>query len=154
LDSVALTADITYRPEHASTAKGRQVVFLEDVYDRLQLDRLIKQRDLSFEHLAANMPGMIYKFVLSAGGKAAFPYASPGCQELREIDPASVREDATPILELVHPDDRQAFQASVLQSAAQLTPWELEGRMITPSGKLKSWHAASRPPAALTNTED
>ena len=124
---------------------GAAVVLLDDVSEHVQLARFIEQRDHSFEHLAANMPGMIYKFVLNREGKASFPYASPGCKDLWEIDPSTVCQDATPILQLVHPEDVQAFQQSVMKSAAELSPWEFEGRMITPSGKLKWWHAASRP---------
>ena len=131
--------------EPAGTPAGPRVVLLDDVSEHVQLARVVEQRDHSFEHLAANMPGMIYKFVLNREGKASFPYASPGCQDLWEVEPASVRHDATPILQLVHPDDRQAFQDSVMKSAAELSAWEFEGRMITPSGKLKWWHAASRP---------
>jgi PAS domain-containing protein len=35
-----------------------------------------------------------------------------------------------------------------MKSASTLTPWEFEGRMVTPSGRLKWWHAASRPELA------
>ncbi len=131
-----------------SSPTAPAVVLLDDVSEHVQLAHVIEQRDHSFEHLAANMPGMIYRFVLNREGKAAFPYASPGCKDLWEIDPSAVRNDATPILQLVHPDDIQGFQDSVMKSAAQLSPWEFEGRMITPSGKLKWWHAASRPELA------
>ncbi len=136
---------LTVRLQNSGDTNGPWVVLLDDVSEGVQLAEVVRQRDQSFEQLAANMPGMIYKFVLSPDGKASFPYASPGCRELWEIDPATVRDDATPIIQLVHPDDLAAFQASVMKSGVELSPWEFEGRMITPSGKLKWWHAASRP---------
>ncbi len=126
------------------------LVVVQDVSERVQLKRLLDQHEHSFEHLARNTPGMIYKFTISPDGQAAFPYASPGSQDIWEVDPAEVREDATPIIKLVHPDDIAGFQASVMKSAAELSPWEFEGRMITPSGKLKWFHAASRPELAET----
>jgi signal transduction histidine kinase/DNA-binding response OmpR family regulator/HPt (histidine-containing phosphotransfer) domain-containing protein len=124
------------------------LVIVQDVSERVQLKRLLDQHEHSFEHLARNTPGMIYKFTISPDGHAAFPYASPGSQDIWEIDPAEVRTDATPIIKLVHPEDLEGFQGSVMKSAAELSAWEYEGRMITPSGKLKWFHAASRPELA------
>ena len=139
---------VSSMPEASASGGARYVVVVEDVTERVQLKRVLEQQVHSFEHLAANTPGMIYKFVISPEGKASFPYASPGSYDIWEIDPASVRDDATPIINLVHPDDLAGFQSSVMKSATELSPWEFEGRMITPSGKLKWWHAASRPELA------
>ncbi len=124
------------------------MVTVEDVSERVQLKRLLDQHEHSFEHLARNTPGMIYKFVMSPDGQASFPYASPGSYDIWEIAPEEVRDDATPIIKLVHPDDLAGFQNSVMKSASELSPWEFEGRMITPSGKEKWFHAASRPELA------
>jgi PAS domain S-box-containing protein len=126
----------------------RYSVSVEDVSERVQLKRLLAQHEHSFEHLAENTPGMIYKFVLSADGRASFPYASPGSRDIWEVDPESVKNDATPIINLIHPDDLAPFHEAVMKSAAELSHWEFEGRMVTPSGKLKWFHAASRPELA------
>ncbi|MFM8331868.1 MAG: response regulator [Candidatus Methylumidiphilus sp.] len=135
---------------HPAAAGGavQYLLSVEDASERVQLRRLLQQHEHSFEHLAENTPGMIYKFVLSADGRAAFPYASPGSRDIWEIDPDMVREDATPILNLIHADDVASFQEAVMRSAAELSHWEYEGRMVTPSGKLKWFHAASRPELA------
>lgn len=134
----------------AAGSKGTPsfLVTVQDVSERVQLKRLLDQHEHSFEHLARNTPGMIYKFVISPDGRASFPYASPGSHDIWEVDPAEVRDDATPIIKLVHPEDLEGFQSSVMKSAAELSAWEFEGRMITPSGKLKWFHAASRPELA------
>ena len=121
------------------------LVTVEDISERVQLKRLLDQHEHSFEHLARNTPGMIYKFVMSPDGKASFPYASPGSHDIWEVAPEEIRDDATPIIKLIHPDDLAPFQNSVMKSASELSPWEFEGRMITPSGKEKWFHAASRP---------
>jgi PAS domain S-box-containing protein len=128
----------------------RFLVIVEDISERVQLKRLLDQHEHSFEHLARNTPGMIYKFVMSPEGKASFPYASPGSYDIWEVDPEEVKDDATRIIELVHPDDLSEFQNSVMKSASELSPWEFEGRLITPSGKEKWIHAASRPELAET----
>jgi PAS domain-containing protein len=129
----------------APEGRARYLVAIQDQTELVRLKSRLDQHEHSFEHLAANTPGMIYKFVLSADGRAAFPYASPGSREIWEIEPEAVRTDASPILNLIHPDDLGAFQESVMRSAAELSPWEFEGRIVTQSGKTKWFHAASRP---------
>ncbi len=131
------------------TADGqRHIIIVEDNSEHIQLKRMLEQHEHSFETMAANAPGMIYKFTLSPDGKASFPYASPGARDIWEIDPAEVQYDAAPIVRLIHPDDIGPFQQSVMDSAMSLSRWEFEGRIITPSGKLKWFHAASRPELA------
>jgi two-component system sensor histidine kinase/response regulator len=134
-----------YLDKNGHDGEFNHVVTVEDVSEREQLKRRLDQHEHSFENLAENTPGMIYKFVLSTDGHTSFPYVSPGSREIWEIDPALVRDDATPILNLIHPEDIGAFQESVMKSASELSPWEFEGRMIAPSGKIKWFHAASRP---------
>lgn len=141
---------ISSRTAPASGKKGKtqHLVTVQDISEKVQLKRLLDQHEHSFEHLAKNTPGMIYKFVMSPDGHASFPYASPGSYDIWEVAPEEVREDATAIIKLVHPDDLAGFQNSVMKSASELSPWEYEGRMITPSGKEKWFHAASRPELA------
>jgi two-component system sensor histidine kinase/response regulator len=136
---------------HLQPLRGTEEVFwisVQDLSERAQLKRLLSEHTHSFEHLARNTPGMIYKFVISPDGKASFPYASPGSRDIWEVDPEEVRDDASPIVKLVHPEDLGSFQSSVMKSASELSEWQFEGRLITPSGKLKWWHAASRPELA------
>ena len=131
--------------QSSSDGEPRFLVTVEDVSERVQLKRLLDQHEHSFEHLARNTPGMIYKFVMSPDGKASFPYASPGSYDIWEVSPEEIRDDATPIIQLIHPDNLTEFQNSVMKSASELSPWEYEGLIVTPSGKEKWIHAASRP---------
>jgi PAS domain S-box-containing protein len=123
----------------------RYLVVVEDKSESVQLKEMLEQHENSFENIAANTPGMIYTFVMTPEGAASFPYASAGARDIWEIDPAEVRHDATPIVRLIHPDDLGGFQQSVMKSASELSRWDFEGRIVTPSGKLKWFHAASRP---------
>ena len=55
--------------------------------------------------IAEVAPGVICSFKLSPNGKTSFSYAAANMKEIYGIDPAAVREDAAPILKLVHPGD-------------------------------------------------
>jgi len=82
---------------------------------------------------------------MTSDGQFAFPYASQGCKDIFGVPPDRVVNDATPIIQTIHPDDLPAFQSSVMESAIHLSPWNFEARQKTLQGEWKWFHAASRP---------
>jgi signal transduction histidine kinase len=105
----------------------------------------LRQSEAKFHNLAANVPGMIYQFLLHPDGSMAFPYVSPYCLEIFEVEPEQVQQNAFLIVAQIHPADKESFQTSVAESAQTLQPWIWSGRFITPSGKLSWISGASRP---------
>ncbi|GAX42333.1 multi-sensor signal transduction histidine kinase [Tolypothrix sp. NIES-4075] len=95
------------------------------------------------EKIAANLPGMIFQFLQQRDGSQFVVYASSGCREMFELEP-EVQTDFQILRKLIHPQDAIAFEESVRYSASTLTPWQWEGRIITPSG-IKWIQGASRP---------
>ncbi|MGR9116316.1 MAG: PAS domain S-box protein [Gammaproteobacteria bacterium] len=126
-------------------SKRRYLASFVDITEQIKVARELEAQNDSFERLASNIPGFIYKFRMTPEGEYAFPYASRGCKEIFGVEPASVVNDATPIVQTIHPDDLPMFQSSVLESAIQLSPWNFEARQKTSSGDWKWFHAASRP---------
>ncbi|WP_442944182.1 GAF domain-containing sensor histidine kinase [Nostoc sp.] len=98
-----------------------------------------------FHRLAENIPGMIYQFHLLPDGISRFNYVSTGCYEIYEIPPEQAVADASSLISAVLPEDMAHYQESVTISAQTLEPWRYEGRIITPSGKVKWIQAVSRP---------
>jgi PAS domain S-box-containing protein len=97
------------------------------------------------EKIAANLPGMIFQFLQQQDGSQFVLYASSGCGEIFELESEVVQADFQILHKLIHPQDAIAFEESVRYSASTLTPWQWEGRIVTPSGKLKWIQGASRP---------
>lgn len=97
------------------------------------------------EKLAAGLPGVVYRFLLRTDGSVAFPYMSEGCRQLYEIEPTTVQEDGSLLMSFIHSEDAPAAHESIHRSAATLEPWEWEGRMVVPSGKVKWIHGAAKP---------
>ncbi|AFY31668.1 PAS domain S-box protein [Calothrix sp. PCC 7507] len=87
--------------------------------------------------IAANLPGMIFQFLQRQDGSPFLVNVSSGCRELYELEPEAIRADFQVLHRLIHPQDIDAFAASVAVAVASLSPWRWEGRIITPSGKLK-----------------
>ncbi|BAY30577.1 multi-sensor signal transduction multi-kinase [Nostoc carneum NIES-2107] len=95
------------------------------------------------QKLAENAPGMIYQFRLAVDGSASFSYVSSGCYELFGLHPEEIT-DTDVLFAMLYPAERQNIKQSIIDSAANLTPWQWEGRFLV-AGKEKWTQGASRP---------
>ncbi len=97
------------------------------------------------ETVAANLPGMIFQILQRQDGSVFIPYISSGCKYLYELEPEAVQADFQVLRKLIHPQDIQAFTKSIAICRNTFTPWHWEGRIVTPSGKLKWIQGTSQP---------
>lgn len=93
--------------------------------------------------LVAHVPGMLYQFRLHPDGRACFPYASPGVQDVYGVTPDVAQRDAKPVIDRIFPPDLQRVRATIDESARHLTPWTCEYRYLSDDGHLRwlSGHA-------------
>ncbi|MDR5897572.1 PhnD/SsuA/transferrin family substrate-binding protein [Halomonas vilamensis] len=83
---------------------------------------------------AALLPGMLYQFWQHPDGRSAFPYASAGIEDLYGISPEDVQTDASPLFDVIVPEDVPAMITSIATSAANLTTWRHTCRINHPDG--------------------
>lgn len=93
-------------------------------------DRLHLQQQLAT--LAETVPGAIYTFKRSADGQASFPYASPVILSIFGIPAESLKQDASPMWALLHPDDRERVMANMRESARTRERWSDQFRVRHP----------------------
>ena len=113
--------------------------------ERHEAEEALRKSDARYQRIAANVPGMVYQFLRRPDGSVSFPFVSGGCWELFELGAAEIQSDPYLLGNLLHPDDRELFAWSVNDSAANLRPWEWQGRFILRSGKEKWVQGAARP---------
>lgn len=82
--------------------------------------------------IASSVPGMIFQFQRRADGSATFPYCNEGIRDILGLSPAEVAAEGNQAFDIVHPADRQAVLDSVERSAATLTEWNCEFRVLHP----------------------
>ncbi|MBD2385122.1 PAS domain-containing sensor histidine kinase [Cylindrospermum sp. FACHB-282] len=129
-------------------AQGNVVGILgtyEDITERKRTEEALHQSQANFQKLSANVPGMLYQFVLHSDGSISFAYVNSGSYELFGLTPEELLANAYSLMSLIHPDEFQDFQASIVVSAQTLEPWRWERRLLFPSGQIKWVKAASRP---------
>ena len=99
----------------------------------------LEQVQSRFNAIVSATPGLVYQFCLQADGRTDFPYLSDGCQALLGLSPAQLRANPELFLELILPEDRAAYLASMQASKTALWSWNWEGRIWVDAWKDVKW---------------
>lgn len=97
-----------------------------------------------FEALVANVPGMVFRYLPCTDSPDRFTFVNSGSRELLELEPETILQDANSFVELIYSEDLPSFKTSIAHVVENLLPWRWDGRIITPSGKLKWVQGTSR----------
>jgi diguanylate cyclase (GGDEF)-like protein/PAS domain S-box-containing protein len=84
--------------------------------------------------IASRLPGVVFQFRLRPDGSSCVPYASDAIQDIYRLRAEEVREDASAVFAVVHPDDLEQHLASIQTSAQDLSPWQDDYRLKFPDG--------------------
>ena len=102
-----------------------------------------------FSKIVSRLPGMVYQFQRDADGHMSFPYTSEAIQSLYGVTPEAVRKDATPLIQLTHPDDVKGLLLSIHESADTLNGWRHEYRVRLKKGE--RWFQGNAVPEQQTD---
>lgn len=114
-----------------------------DISGRKQSELAIRQQQRQLQAIASNIPGGVFRFIYHADGSFSCPFASEGYRTLLGIEPSLLQKNPKANLDMVHPDDREAYltaAASAIEGAAQSC--QIEVRYILPTGEIK-WIATT-----------
>ena len=104
----------------------------------------LKNSEQFFRGIAESIPGVIYRFFIKHDGDMGLSYVSERAGEILGIEnnPA----DFLPrVVQLINPEDRERFIASVRKAVDDFTIWDYETKIKTPSGDEKYIHGISHP---------
>ena len=127
----------------------RKRVFLEICFQYISgiLER--RAQTVELNKLFEQVPGVIYQFQLMPEGTVRMPFSSPGMRDVYGFDPAELSEDAEKIFAAIHPDDEPELRVSIEKSAADLSLWENEHRVVGSDGGIKWVHGVASPEPLL-----
>lgn len=91
------------------------------------------------------IPGIIYRYQLSADGTDCFPYVNQQVAEHIGYSPAQVMENPQLMWATILPEDRANVERAVQHSAQHLTTFEVEYRARNRLGEVR-WYAARSMP--------
>ncbi|SNY45668.1 PAS domain S-box-containing protein/diguanylate cyclase (GGDEF) domain-containing protein [Arsukibacterium tuosuense] len=104
---------------------------------RVQANGKVQQLNQRWQRIASRVPGLVYEFRLDNDGNFTFPYASDTINEIYGVTPEQARLDAMMVLQAIHPDDQEAVLQSIYSSAADLSLWHQEHRVVTADGQTR-----------------
>jgi len=110
-------------------------VVMRDIGERKRLERLATERERLLGRvvrIAQTVPGVILEWVRHPGGRTTLPFASAMFESLFGLSAAALADDAAPMFDTIHADDRAGFMASLEQSAAGMSACRQEWRHIHP----------------------
>lgn len=95
-----------------------------------------------------HVPGVVYQYLLRPDGSSCFPFASEGIRDIYGVTPEDVRQDASKVFAVLHPDDYDAVVASIQLSAQKQQPWQQEYRVKFDDGTVRWLYGNSLPERA------
>jgi PAS domain S-box-containing protein len=152
-DNRQVWINLTVSLVHSSSGEPQYFIcVVEDISDRLAAQRehqqalsALRESEARFQRLAMNIPGAIYQYVLHPDGSDEFTYISPGSRDIYELEPEELLRDFRTVWATIHPDDVEAVQRANARSMQTLEAFDIEFRLIPPSGCIKWVHAKSHP---------
>jgi PAS domain S-box-containing protein len=107
--------------------------------------RLQQTNDL-ITNLTNEVPGLVFEYKVSADGSdRRFSYVSDGIRDIYELTQDDVAHNSSAITARIDPRDVEAVLQSLRDSAASLTLWEQEYRVVLPRQGLCWRHGHARP---------
>ena len=116
-----------------------------DIDDMKQAEVARQKAHKLLVNLSEQVPGVIYQYRLFPDGSSCFPYASSGMNEIYEVTPEEVREDASPVFTRIHPDDYDNIVETITESARKQTTYQSEFRVVLPRQGLRWRYCDAKP---------
>jgi len=101
--------------------------------ERMQTEKALNR----LQKIASQLPGVVFQFRLRADGSSCFPYASDAIRNIYRLSPEEVREDASKVFALIHPDDYDDIITAIRKSEWDLSPWRHEYRVKFDDGTVR-----------------
>jgi len=121
--------------EREKDSEGRQrlIGVMQDVSEARQILEAARRRKEVLQHAANNVPGVIYQLRWEpTDGQVSMPYASAKLQEVLGVTHETVLEDASELLDRIHPMDASSIGAAMEISRVELKPFNEQFRLLFP----------------------
>ncbi|MCF8144677.1 MAG: transporter substrate-binding domain-containing protein [Deltaproteobacteria bacterium] len=144
-DNTRFPAEITSTIYTDENGLQRSSMIIRDITERKQAEAVLRERDEGFKKLSAHIPGMIYQFMRRPDGTYCLPFTTEAIKDIFGCSPEDVKEDFSPIIRVIFPEDLGRVTDSIELSAKRMTTWQCEYRVQIPGRPVKWLHGESSP---------
>ena len=132
---VRLTVNLEQDGDDDAAVEFRIVI--SDISERKVADAEREAALKLLQNIARRVPGVVYQYLMRADGSSCFPFSSEAIRDIYRVTPEEVREDASKVFAVLHPDDHDAVVAAIQTSAKELKPWQQEYRVKFSDGTVR-----------------
>ena len=118
---------------------------VHDITEHMRAEEKIREKDMEFRKLSANVPDLIFQFTRKPDGTYFVPIASEGIRNIFGCSPEEVLEDFSPIGRVIYPEDAARVIADIEYSAKHLTYFTCEFRVKIPGRPIQWIYSKSTP---------
>lgn len=102
-----------------------------------------------YKKLFAEMPDLLFQFVIDSDNNYSFPLVSKSADEIFELTSEKFSNNTKlDIYERIFPQDRELFFESLVKAKKEVKPWEIEFRAILPKKGLRWFRVLSKTEAS------
>jgi diguanylate cyclase (GGDEF)-like protein/PAS domain S-box-containing protein len=101
----------------------------EDITERKKSEAANRELLNRLNQIANSVPGVMFQYRLRPDGSSCFPYASEAIRDTFRVAPDEIKEDASAVFAILHPEDFDGVVVSIRQSAERLELWQHEFRV-------------------------
>jgi PAS domain S-box-containing protein len=134
-DGRVIWVALDVRTMHTEAGEAFVLGSVLDISERVKAEQAAREAAAVLANFSANVPGILYEFVLEPSGKMRVPYASRGLGDLIGLPVGALKHDATRFVDFVHADDVADFLRTIQNSAATLETWRYEFRVKAIDGE-------------------
>ena len=116
-----------------------------DVTHQRTTQRALYETKTQLQVMTDNIPSMLYRYVRYSDGSQELSFVSPGSREIYEVEPENAIDDCSTIFQRIHPGDLAQVNNMIIESFQDLTPFDVEYRVLLPEKGLRWVHAMSNP---------
>lgn len=145
-DGIARWFDTRGRPTRKADGDLQWTLASIDV--QVEHERQVAER-AEWAHLSRMIdaaPAVLCAFESRPDGSVRFPYANPRIFDIYGLTPEELREDGSRVFRMMHPDDVDAVNAAIADSARTSTTWRQEFRIRREDGRerwVEGWSVPS-----------
>ncbi|MCK9151030.1 sensor histidine kinase [Methanobacterium alcaliphilum] len=105
----------------------------------LKSNKKMKENEKRLRMISANIPGIVYKFILKTDGSHKISYISDGSYRITGLKPEKITEDINNLYNLVPEGDMEQIFAAIQGSAETLNDFSTEFRTLNKKTGFVSW---------------
>ncbi|MBL3575551.1 PAS domain S-box protein [Rhodovulum sulfidophilum] len=128
----------------------KTIYSIRDVGDRMAIENALRKSEERFRNITSQVPGVIYQWQEGPGDRRGFTYVSPRSHEILGLEADALVEDWS--LFQIHPDEIDAWVASISHSISTGEDWQFEGRFLR-GDETRWWRAFSRPQRSVDDPD-